>query len=62
MESGRGGIAKQADPLPSELKAGAGLGNARNGIGKRQERDWETPGTGLGKGQGKRPCTLCRAF
>lgn len=45
-KSGRGGIEKQADPLPSDLKAGAGLGNARNGIeksrggiGKRRERD-----------------------
>ena len=67
MESGRGGIAKQADPLPSELKgrrwdwetpgtglgnAGAGLGNAGNGIEKRRERDWGKAGAGLESGRG----------
>ena len=43
-------------------RAAAVRAESRGGIGKRRERDWETPETGLGKGQGKRPCTLCRAF
>ena len=43
-------------------KRRGGIGKRRGGIEKRREREWETPGMGLGKGQGKRPCTMCRAF